>query len=316
MNPPSTNWLPGVLVLGGGAAFALVYLLGSKRFKADAPAPETTDDLEARYQALLSELRSHIANKHLLPAAAFEAEKTRLELAAAGVLKQRNEKQHEVTRQQARAEKLEAAPKGFAQKNPGLVGALIGGAVVAFFGLLGWQLSSSATERQDGMQATGMVPPGGGPGPMQQRPQADGKIQALAAKVQANPDDADAVSELALQLIRRQAFEEARPLVARAMLLDPFNPRARVCQAVVTAMEGDFKSAISSLEALSAKYPEAYDGRMFAGMLAMEDNDPRRALSNLETYVSIAPQSEQPPMMRMMVAQIKQELEQQQPPGP
>lgn len=316
MNPQATNWVPGLLVLGGGIAVALFYVLGSRRLKDEAPAPETSDDLDARYQSILAELRTHVANKHLLPKEAFEAEKHRLELAAADVLKARALRTHETTKQQARAEKLAAAPPTFAKKNPALVGALVGGAVVAFFALLGWQLSSSATERQGGMAATGMTPPGGGGGPMQQRPQSDGKIQALAARVQSNPEDAEAVSELALQLIRRQAFEEARPLVARAMLLDPFNPRARVCQAVVKAMEGDFKSAISDLEALSTKYPEAYDGKMFAGMLAMEENDPRRALTDLEAYLALAPPTEQPPMMRMMVAQLKQELEQPSAPAP
>ena len=316
MNPQhATNWLPGLMVLAAGAAVALAYLFGSKRLKGDAPKPETLDDIEARYQLLIGELRQHVANKHLLPADQFEREKTRLELAAADILRTRDGKRHEDTKKQARAEKAAAAAAAtptLASKNPALMGALVGGVVVAFFALLGWQLTQSATERADGMQATGMVPPGGGGAPMQQ-PQADPKLEALANRVKGNPDDVDAVADLAIHLIRRQAFQEAQPLVARATFLDPFHPKGRVGRAVVRALDGDLRGAITDLEALASRYPEAYDARMFAGMLAMEDNDQRRALMNLELYVTLAPQSEQPPMMRMAVSQLKQELAATQP---
>ena len=314
MNPEhaATNWLPGLMVLGTGLAIALAYLFGSKRLQSDAPRPETLDDLDARYQSLLGQLRQHVANKHLLQAEAFAAEKKRLELAAAEILRTRDGKRHEETRKQARVEKAAAAPPTLASKNPALIGALVGGLSVAFFGFLGYSLTKSSTERTDGMQATGTVPPGGG-GPMQQQPRADPKLEALANRVQSNPNDIDGVADLAIHLIRRQAFDEARPLIDRATFLDPFHPRGRVGRAVVRALEGDLPGAIVDLEALASRYPEAYDARMFAGMLAMEGNDQRRALMNLELYVALAPASEQPPMMRMAVTQLRQELAAPQP---
>lgn len=315
MNPQhATDWVPGLMVLGAGIAVALAYLFGSKRLKTDEPAPETLDDLDARYQSLLGELRQHVANKHLLPPEDFAKEKTRLELSAAEILRSRDGKRHDETKKQARAEKAATAQPTVFSKNPALMGALVGGAVVAFFALLGWQLTQASTERADGMQATGAVPPGGG-GPMQQ-PKSDPKLEALAGRVQSNPGDVDAVADLAVYLIRRQAFEEARPLVDRATALDPFHPKGRVGRAVVRALEGDLRGSIADLEGLASRYPEAYDARMFAGMLSMEDNDQRRALMNLELYVALAPSSEQPPMMRMAVSQLKQELnaaQQQQP---
>jgi hypothetical protein len=315
MNPQhATNWVPGLMVLGAGIAVALAYLFGSKGLKTDDPTPETLDDFDARYQSLLGQLREHVANKHLLPPEEFAKERTRLELAAAEVLRSRDGKKHEDTKKQARQEKLQTAPATFAAKNPGLMGALVGGAVVAFFAILGWQLTQASTVREEGMQATGMVPPGGGGGPMQQQPKADPKLEAMANRVQSNPSDVDAVADLAIYLIRRQAFEEARPLVDRATFLDPFHPKGRVGRAVVRALEGDLRGSITDLEALASRYPEAYDARMFAGMLSMEDNDQRRALMNLELYVALAPPSEQPPMMRMAVNQLKQELNQAQAP--
>lgn len=317
MNPEhaATNWLPGLMVLGAGAAVALAYLFGSKRLQSDAPRPESLDDLDARYQSLLGELRQHVANKHLVPAAEFEREKTRLELAAAEVLRTRDGKRHEDVKKQARAEKAAAAEPTLASKNPALMGALLGGAAVAFFALLGWQLTQSATEKPEGMGGMGQGPIDRGPGPMQQ-PKADPKLEALAGRVQAHPDDLDALADLSMHLIRRQAFGEARPLIDRATLLDPFHAKARVGRAVFRALDGDLKGAMTDLENLASRYPEAYDARMFAGMLAMEDNDQRRALMNLEAYVSLAPPDEQPPMMRMAVGQLKQQLASPQPQAP
>lgn len=303
MNPPATNWIPGLAVLGVGIGVALVYLLTSKRLQTDAPVPESLDDFEARYQALLSQLKEHYANKHLLPAETWAAEKTRLEQAAADVLRARDGKKTDEVKKQARAEKLAKAEPTFFSKNPALMGGLIGGAVVAFFAFIGITLTQNAEPKREDMAQ--QQPP-----PMQPRP--DGKIEALAAKVQANPDDIDAVTDLAIHLIRRQAFQEAKPLVLRAMLIDPYHPKARVGHAVVKAIEGDLPGSIRDLEHLTARYPEAYDGFMFAGMLSLEDNDQQRALRNLETYVDLAPASEMPPMMRVAVQQLREQLAQPQ----
>lgn len=298
MNPvQATNWLPGLMVLGIGIITALAYLFSSKKLSADKPAPETLDDFDARYQSLLSQLKEHAANKHLLPADTFEAEKHRLEQAAADVLRERAGKKHEETKKQARVEKVANAEPTFFSKHPALMGALLGGGAVAFFAILGWQLTQEATPKEEPMQQQP---------PMQARP--DMKIEGLASRVQANPDDIEAVTDLCIHLIRRQAFQEARPLVQRAMLIDPFHPKARVGQAVVRALDGDLPGSIRDLEHLSARYPDAYDAFMFAGMLSLEDNDQQRALRNLEAYVNLAPASEQPPMMRVAVAQLKEQL--------
>lgn len=295
-----TNWLPGIIVFAIGAVTALAYLFSSKKLKTDAPAPETLDDFDARYNSLLEQLKELMANQHLLAADAFAAEKTRLEQAAADVLRARAGKASAVTRQQARAEKLATAEPTFFSKHPALMGGLIGGGVVAFFAVLGFQLSKETVEKPD-------MPQQQRPGPMRSQ-QSDGKLEALAARVQQSPDDIDAVTDLFIHLIRRQAFQEARPLVQRAMLLDPFNPKARVGQAVVRALEGDLRGAIDDLEHLTARYPEAYDGFMFAGMLSLEDNDEPRALKNLAQYVELAPPTEQPPMMRVAVQQLREQL--------
>lgn len=310
MNPDqATNWLPGLLALAGGVAAALAYLFSSKRAGSADAGSGTRDDLETRYQARLAELKDHTANKHLFPAEVWAKEHARLEQAAAAALRERDGQRHETLKAQARAEKLadvkaQAATPG---RNPAFSGALLGGAVVGFFALLGYLLSSSTSERAPDGSMTGGAPAGvmqPPPGP----PPRDTRLEALAARVQASPDDGEAVADLAVYLIRQQAFDEARPLVARAMMIDPFLPKARVGRAVMRAFDGDPPGAATELEQLAARYPEAYDGHMFAGMLSLDLNDPRRALTNFDAFVASAPQADQPPMIRMVAQQLRQQL--------
>ena len=116
-----TNWVPGVLVLALGLGAAILFVLSAKKGRGATPKP--TEDLEQRYQALLAALKEHAAAKHLLPAEAWQAEQTRLEQAAAQVLRARAGTEHELLKAKARAERLEKAqPAG----NPALKGALVG----------------------------------------------------------------------------------------------------------------------------------------------------------------------------------------------
>lgn len=317
-----TNWLPGLLMLATGAVAALVFLFTSKRSppekpaagKAPDPLPSEAsgpaDDLAAKYQQLLGELKEHVANRHLLPADVWETEKTRLEQAAAAALRERDGAKHEAVKAQARLEKkaqAQARDAGFFARNPAVGGALIGGLAVAFFAYLGMSVSNPENSRVEGPGMGGAAmggPQMGGP----QQPMTDPKLEALAARVQANPDDIEAVTGLAMHLISLQSFMEAKPLLARAAMLDPYHVRGRVGRAVMRAVDGDVPGAQSELERLGASYPEAYDGHLYAGLLALEQNDERRAVRDLELYVNTAPPSEQPPMIRMEVERMKAEL--------
>ncbi len=309
MNPTQTDWLPGILMLAAGAIAALAYVFGAKKPAAEAPNSGPTDDLEARYNAKVAQLREHQANKHLQTAAEWKTVRARLEGEAAAVLKERDGVKHEKVKAAGRAERKAAAQardNGFAQKHPTLTGAVIGGVVVGFFVLLAFNLTQSTSSKKGGgpMQASaGSEMPG-----EEQPEQEDPRLVALGQRVQANPEDPEAVGDLAMYLVRRQAFDDARPLIDRVTHLDPFAVKGRVARAVMLAVNGDAKSSQDELEHLSAYYPEAYDGRMFAGLISMEVNELPRALRNLEAYVGTAPASEQPPMMQNLIRQIKGQL--------
>lgn len=317
MNPPQTNWVPGLLVLATGVVAALVYLLTSRRTPAtpgqgQEPVSSDTgevDDLDAKYQQRLAELKEHLANRHLLAPDVWGQEKVRLEQAAAAALRERDAVRHELQKRDARLERKArdaAKDTGFFARHPAVGGALIGGLVVAFFAYLGMAVSNPENARRDG-------PPGMGGGPMQ--PRTDPKLEALAAQVKANPDDVDAIAGLALRLISLQSFDEARPLLARAAMLDPYHVRGRVGRAVLRAVDGDVAGAQAELERLGALYsPEAYEGHLYAGLLALEQNDERRAVRQLELYVNTAPASEQLPMIRTELERLKAEIASAPPP--
>jgi hypothetical protein len=320
MNPASTtNWIPGLLMLGVGALAALAFIFTNRK-KVTPTSTGAADDLNARYQSKLAELKDLRLQKRLLDPAEWQATRTRLESEAAAILRERDGARHEKVKAVARAEKkaqAKAQDPSFWNQNPQLTGGLIGGAVVAFFLLLGFNLTQSTTDKAAGGMGPGGMTAGGPRGPMQDQAGAgpepeDPRLTALAQRVQARPEDPDAVGDLALYLVRRQAFEDAKPLVDRVTLLDPFHVRGRVSRAVLRAVDGDAKGSQDELEHLAAAYPEAYDARMFAGLIAMEGNQNERAMKNLEAYLATAPQSEQPPMMRMLIQQLQAKLQKPQ----
>jgi hypothetical protein len=310
--PPPTDWTPGLIVLAVGFVAGILFLLLSRR--GEGAASGSPDDLDAKYQSLLAELKEHVANKHLLPAAQWEKNKRRLEQAAAQVLKDRDQHKHEALKAEARAEKRAQTPAapaqgGFFAQNPTIKGALLGGAVVGFFVLLGSLLGQETKPRADGMGMTGAGPMMGGGAPMADEPQAqDPELEALLARVQRAPDDGDALAAVASFLIRRQGFDDARPFVQRLTLVDPFHVGGRVARAVLLAVDGHSPEAQNELERLGARYVDAYDARMYAGLLAMEANDPGRALKQLELFTEQAPASQVPPYVPQIIGQLRSEL--------
>lgn len=319
MNPVAeTNWLPGIIALGTALLAAIGFLLTSLRKHAPVPPPSAAEDLETRYQSLILQLKEHTANKHLHAPEAWTAEQARLEQAAAGVLREKAGVAHEGLKAAARAQKLAAAKAeatGFFAMNPAIKGALWGAGVVGFFVVLGVVLSKESKDRNDGQGMTGAVPGEGSRGPMQEpQQQEDLELKAAMARANQSPDDIDALSNAAKELIARQMFDDAAPLVRRATSIDPYHVPTRTHRAVLRAVEGQTSPALDELQHIADTFEDAYDARLFAGMLALQANDRERALVQFERYVTEAPLDEQPPMLRKGIAQLKQELA--QPPTP
>jgi tetratricopeptide (TPR) repeat protein len=307
----ATNWVPGIIVLAIGLFGAILFVLSQRK---SAPPPKSMDDLDERYNRLLAQLKEHAAGKHLLPAADWQAEQARLEQAAAAVLRERGGLKHEENKAQARAEKLAkdaAADTGFFAKNPALKGALVGGGVVAFFAVLGVLLTQQTQERREGMGPTGKDPAAeaGVRGPMQQPPDNTAAVNAIRARVQANPDDIEVLSDAAGELIKLQQFQDAFPIVERASGIDPFHVQTRIWRAVLEAVDGKPLPAVDELEHLGDTYDNAYKARLYAGMIALETNQEPRALTQLEKFVNEAPPKDQPPFVRMAIGELRQAMQ-------
>jgi tetratricopeptide (TPR) repeat protein len=187
---------------------------------------------------------------------------------------------------------------------------LILAGVVGFFVFLGVNLSGATKPREEGMSATGLMPPGGGPmgaqggGPMMD----ESKLQTLVQAARQSPNDADALGKLGIYLLRMQDFDNGKQVMLQANAVDPFNVKSRIGRAVLKALEGDMKGAGADLEHLAAYYPEAYDAHYFEGLIANENGDAAKALTELESYVSYAPEEEVPPMLTMAITELRQQV--------
>lgn len=311
-----TNWMPGLVTLGAGLAVAILFLLTQKK-KAAPTEPEGSSALDARYQTLLGQLKDHSAAKHLMSPEDWAAEQARLEQAAAQVLREKANVSHEALKAEARAQKLSEAPKGFLAKNPALAGALWGGGAVAFFVFLGMTLSSETTARvEDGSGPMGQgqqVRPGES-NPNQ--PPMDPRLTAALNFAEREPDNVEALSAAASELIKRQMFEDAEPLVMRATMLDPYHVRTRIYRTVISALKGPPGPALDELERLADTYEDAYQARLYAGALAAQTQQPARALKSFERFLEEAPASEHPPMLRRGIEELRQQVQKGAAPPP
>jgi tetratricopeptide (TPR) repeat protein len=137
--------------------------------------------------------------------------------------------------------------------------------------------------------------------------QEDPDLREIVAQLQAHPDNVDLVARLSHQLINRREWEEANRLTERGLGLNPFHVESRIHRAVLSAAR-DEKAAIAALEHLTRDYPDAYEGLLFLGGLALQKEDPRKALDYFERYLADAPASEQPPRLREGMAMLRTQL--------
>lgn len=309
-----TNWVPGLIVLAvafAGAAFFLFI----NRFKVTA-SPEardgTLDDLEQRAQLLISQLRELEAEKHNLSPEKYAAEKSRLELEAAAALRAKDEHLQRKARPAAREAGQLPAPTGFAARNPQLVGAMWGAGIMLFFGVVGYLLVSNQQERGENGTATGRMPPGmaqQGQGGMNPREtQEDREFTEARERLASNPSDLDSASLVAHVLIQRQELDEAQRITDRSLALDPFYIESRVHKAVLRGARGDVPGAQAELNELVDIWPDAQEGLLVLGAIAMRNGDKAKALESFERFAAETPRNMQPPQLLAAIRDLRQEL--------
>ncbi|NMO22302.1 tetratricopeptide repeat protein [Pyxidicoccus fallax] len=315
MQPQTTNWLPGIIVLSVAFVAAAAWLLYQRSrgtlAKNEPQRDGVLDDLTQRAQLLIEQLRALEAEKHNLGAEQYTAEKSRLEREAAAALRAKDEHLKRKASDDARAKPRQApVGTGWAARHPQLSGALWGAGIVLFFGGLGYLLVSEQQPRADGQEATGRTPPGAGQqqagnmGAMQE----GAEMEEARARLQANPGDVDSAALLSHELIRRQEFEEAAKVTAKGLAADPFNVEMRVHRGVLRAARGDMEGAEAELTELVDTWPDAQEALIFLGSLALRRGDKAKALEHFERFSVEVPRNMQPPQLGAAIAQLRAEV--------
>lgn len=316
MQPQTTNWLPGIIVLAVAfvaAAAWLIYQRSRGALTTNEPRDGALDDLTQRAQTLIDQLRALEAEKHSLGAEQYAAEKSRLEREAAGALRAKDEHlKRKASGDGVRTRAPAPAPTGWAARNPQLMGAVWGAGIVLFFGGLGYLLVSEQQPRTDGREATGRMPPGG----PQAQQQGDGMgeqqegqdMQEARARLQANAGDVESAALLSHELIRRQEFEEALKVTAKGLAADPFHVELRVHRGVLRATQGDLTGAEAELTELVDTWPDSQEALIFLGSLALRRGDKAKALEHFERFSVEVPRNMQPPQLGPAIAQLRAEV--------
>ena len=306
MTQETTNWAPGLIVLAVGFLTAALYLLLSRRKGASGDTRDgVREDLERRYQGLIEQLKELKADQHNLSAERYEAERTRLEQEAVAALRARDEHQRQVPTAPTGSPAPAAAPASRSFLSPQLQGALWGGGVVLFFGVLAYMVVAEQRPREDG-EATGRTPPGM-QASQQQQPAGGDELAEAWERLKANPNDLETASLLSHELIRRQQFEQAALVTERGLAVDPFNVELRVHRGVLQATRGDMEGAEKELARLVDTYPDAQEALLFLGALSMRKGDRPKALEHFERFAIEVPSEQHPPQLLGAIAQLRQE---------
>ena len=317
-----TNWWPGIIALAVSLLCGLAFLLLQRR-KGGTPSmaePQrdgVQDDLDRRAQSLIEQLKELVADKHNLSPEQFEAEKSRLEREAAAALRARDEyRQKKKPGKQGGAQapapgQAAPAPTGFAAKNPQLVGALWGAGIVVFFGALGYLLVAEQRPREEGMEASGRVPPNSVPPQQQMPPQEDAQLAEAKERLRNDPTDLEAAGFVSHEMIRNRQLDEAEKVTKRALAVDPFHIESRVHLGVLNAIRGDVAQAEQELLELANTWPGAQEALLFLGFINLQTGNRGKALEYFERFSVEVPGEHQPPGLSEAIAQLRAQVSQE-----
>jgi hypothetical protein len=304
-----SHWIPGIIVLSLGLIAGALYLLFGRKAARVAPA-DLVSDAQRRVDSLLAQLREHQGEQHQMDPAAWQAERDRLEHAAADAMRARAEvakaPEKPTSGKKAGAD-APTAPAGYFARHPQLIGAAWGAGLVVFFGALGLWLSQEQKPRGANDTATGTVGREGQNAPG--APDDDKDFQTALARVKENPGgDLTLTAEVVRELIGRSDFQQAQELNERALAADPFRTDLRIHRAFLKVVQGDREAGMAELGKLADLYPDGTSALIFRGMIHMQARESREALSDFESYLAVTPPQNVPPQLRAGIAQLRAQV--------
>jgi cytochrome c-type biogenesis protein CcmH len=279
-----TSWVPGALVLAVGLIAGWVFARQLRRGVAPAKgrnrdrdrALEITD-LEARRDELYERLREPDLNP---------VDREDLEKAAARTLQRLDElgaRRLERTEPERPAEEepAPAAAASASQARPFVLGFAYGIGLILVVGALIYWAVRDAKPTDDGQPApmAGAQTDDPHADLADLSPEAAAMMQALTARLQANPGDVDARRELALLLLSIgrffEAFEEAETVLAAV----PEDSGALYVQAVVRLTMGQIEPGTELLERALASNPRHLESLIARGIVHLQSGDQAQALA-------------------------------------
>ena len=167
-----------------------------------------------------------------------------------------------------------------------LAAGVVLGFVVGF--VVAWGITSSpepsgmpATRapRSSSMPGSGSLPTASDAPPMQER------MGALNRRIAENPEDAEALVELATLYMQVSMYPQAQEYLTRAVEIDADNAHARTHLGVVLGQNGDLDGAREQFELVVAAVPDGWQGWFYLAVTSARMEDlprAREATSRLE----------------------------------
>jgi Tfp pilus assembly protein PilF len=274
LNTP-TDWVSAIAILASGLILGAMIIYFFRRRTAPMQVDGERRDLEAKRDALVQQIRAE----------ADPAERTRLELEAARVLRQLAA----VEERRPRPSPSSPQPgEPVKRANPALTGFAWGVGSVVVLGALGYFVMKSATDRQQNQSPTG-----GMQARQQQQPQADPALLALEASVQKQPDNLDMRIDLARAYLEREnlmgVFEQTQYVLAKS----PEDSRALTYQALVRMAMGESDSANDMLKRALRSDPNFLDAYVTTAWVQTQEGKVAEAEKTMQEAMRRHPQEKQ-----------------------
>jgi cytochrome c-type biogenesis protein CcmH len=324
MEPGSVAWGWPLAVLAAGLALGALIVWRMRRAAPLAAAhpvqsvPLAVRDLDGRLDVLILQLREMQELAAKRSPAQLARERYALELEAAAVLRERDERAAALAparkaKGPAAAASVDgAAATGFLAARPALRGFLLGGGTMAAVALLAFYVGRSARPREEGGSVTGNLPPrASSPDGSDASAPIDSDEAEVRAALERNPDDLESRLDLAQLKLRGRDLMAVWNETQYVLERQPGHPRALSYQALVRLAMGQPDIALRMLKEALQRDPDLFEGYLHLALVetrlghdkeaqAAIDEASRRFPERAEVLASVLPQiraqaAEQPP---------------------
>ncbi len=134
-------------------------------------------------------------------------------------------------------------------------------------------------------------------------------IGELEARVKENPEDAQALAELARAYFDAGRLSESRQAYEKAVALKPDDGTLRLELAMTCFLLSDYDQAVKNLEEELRRRPENKEARYLYGqVLAVGKKDYRRGIQELEKFIELAKTGDDVARARQMIEEWRKNL--------